>query len=140
MRATCPTQSVWFERARWLDAAMARAAAGGRVADPGPQADALLRELEVAFCAGAWLATVILAQTVLDSWLAGETGLDGPALAEVRLGRDYAWLRGRRNALLHDDDERPAVTTHDLTVDARALERDARRAVELLARALAGRA
>ena len=104
---------------------------------PPPQADALLAELSQVFCDGAWLATVILAQAVLDADLMENDRLDGAMLNELRYGRGYVWLRERRNVLVHADGPGPAVTVDSRARDAAALERDARRAVELVIKGLA---
>lgn len=107
---------------------------------PSPQADALFAEMVQVFCDGAWLASVILAQAVLDADLAENDRLDGLTLNELRHGRSYVWLRERRNALVHADGPGPAVTVDSRTRDAASLERDARRAVELVVKGLAERA
>jgi hypothetical protein len=125
-------------RRRWAEG-LIRAVTDGDGLVAAPQAEALLSEMVHVFCAGAWLATVILAQAVLDADLVEGGRLDGATLNELRLGRGYVWLRNRRNALLHADGPGPAVTTRDLASDAEALERDARRAVDLVVKGLAGR-
>lgn len=104
-----------------------------------PQAEALFAEMLQVFCSGGWLATVILAQAVLDADLAENDQLDGATVNELRHGRGYVWLRQRRNALLHADGPGPAVTVDSRTREADLLERDARRVVELVVKGLAGR-
>jgi hypothetical protein len=106
---------------------------------PSPQADALLAEMTQVFREGAWIATLVLAQAVLDADLAENDRLDGATLNELRHGRGYVWLRERRNALLHADGPGPAVTVDSRARDVAAWERDARRAVELVIKGLAGR-
>jgi hypothetical protein len=106
---------------------------------PPPQADALLAEMAQVFCDGVWIATVVLAQAALDADLAENDQFDGVTLNELRHGRGYVWLRERRNVLIHADGPGPAVTVDSRTRDAGALERDARRAVELAVKGLAGR-
>jgi hypothetical protein len=106
---------------------------------PSPQADALFAEMVQVFCGGAWLAAVILAQAVLDADLAENDQIDGASLNELRHGRGYVWLRERRNVLVHADGPGPAVTVDGRTRDAAALERDARRAVELVVKGVSGR-
>lgn len=127
------------ERRLWL-AKRIEAETDGEGLFPSPQADALLAEMAQVFSDGAWLATVILAQAVLDADLMENDRLDGALLNELRHGRGYVWLRERRNALVHADGPGPAVTVDSRTRDAAALERDARRAVELVIKGLAGTA
>jgi len=126
------------ERWRWLEGRV-REVSDGEGLCPAPQADALLAEMNQVFCDGAWLATMILAQAVLDADLTESDNLDGANLNELRFGRGYVWLRERRNLLLHADGPGPAVTVVGRTRDVAALERDARRAVELVIKGLAGR-
>lgn len=139
MRERARARRAEAERRAWIAATVARETGGAGLAPP-PQAGALWEEAVDAFAAGLWIAALVLAQASLDAELAetaGEGG--GAALNERRHGRGYAWLRRRRNALLHADGPGPAVTAADRAGDAPALERDARRALELAARALAGR-
>jgi hypothetical protein len=134
-----PSQRLWNERQAWFQ----RRLDDSRGETPpaiGEQAEALLIDLQLAFCAGAWVAAVILAQTVLDADLADrelaghETGI---ALNEIRFGRDYVWLRNRRNDLVHEEG-RSALTMRDQAQHRAHLESEARRAVELLFKALKG--
>jgi hypothetical protein len=138
----CPERAdarPFEERRLWI-AGKIEAETDGEGLFPSPQADALLAEMTQVFCSGAWLATVILAQAVLDADLMENDRLNGALLNELRHGRGYVWLRERRNALVHADGPGPAVTVGDLARDAPALERDARRAVELVIKGLAGTA
>lgn len=127
-----PSGRDWQARASWF---ARRIEAFGDAGRPiGPRTGALVVELERVFCAGGWLAAVVLAQTVIDA--AMQEADDG--WVEVSLSRDLLWLRDRRNSLVHHDTDAPPVTLHDLEADAAALERDARRAVELMVAALGG--
>jgi hypothetical protein len=128
-----------FEQRRVWIAKLIETESDGEGLFPSPQAGALLAEMLQVFCDGAWLATVILAQAVLDADLAENDRLDGMTLNELRHGRGYGWLRDRRNVLVHADGPGPAVTVDERVRDAAALEKDARRAVELVVKGLAGR-
>ena len=110
----------------------------GEGLDLSPQAAALFDELSRCFAAGAWLASLVLAQSALDAELHQGT-IDGLVQNEVRFGPDYLWLRNRRNHLLHADDPRPAVTSLDLVQDDRLLEQEARRAIGLMIKAVTAR-
>ena len=134
-----PSQRLWMERQAWFQRRLDDTR-GEMPTAIGEQAEALLVDLQLSFCAGAWVAVVILAQTVLDADLADrelageETGI---VLNDIRFGRDYVWLRNRRNDLVHDEG-RTALTIRDQTGDRARLEAEARRAVELLFKALKG--
>ncbi|HEY9569054.1 MAG TPA: hypothetical protein VIR38_13260, partial [Thalassobaculum sp.] len=109
----------------------------------GGQTEAVLTELRRVFAAGAWVTALVLAQTVIDSEMferVEQAVGDGLYLNTVRFGRDYVWLRERRNAYLHNDGPVPVVTARDIALEQPRLEKEARRAVELMADALAGKA
>jgi len=137
-----PSPRLWTDRVRWFDERL-RKAADDRPLPVGSQTEAVLAELRRVFAAGAWVAAVVLAQTAIDSEVSERVEQavgDGLYLNEVRFGRDYVWLRDRRNAYLHNEGPLPAVTARDMALDQPRLEKEARRAVELMADALAGRA
>ena len=137
-----PSPRLWIDRVRWFDERL-RKAADDRPLHVGGQTEAVLTELRRVFAAGAWVTTVVLAQTAIDCEVSERVEMavgDGLYLNQVRFGRDYVWLRERRNAYLHNEGPVPAVTARELALEQPRLEREARRAVELMADALAGRA
>ncbi|MBH67774.1 MAG: hypothetical protein CMM58_05415 [Rhodospirillaceae bacterium] len=97
-----------------------------------PQASGLLLESMNAFCSARWLTVIILSQAILDAALLKSENLDGTAINNIRTGRDFVWLRNRRNNLLHADCSHPAVTIHSFEVDNLSMEREARKAMELV--------
>ena len=126
------------ERRRWIERLIDEASEGEGIA-PAPQTNALFSEMVHVFATGGWVATVILAHAVLEADLA-ETGATDPAsLNERRHGRGFAWLRRRRNALVHADGPAPVLTIDGLVHDAAILEREARRAVKLVVDGLSWR-
>lgn len=137
-----PSPRTWNDRVRWFDERLRRAA-GDAPLHVDAQTEAILTELRRVFAAGAWITVVVLAQTAIDSDVAERVDQavgDGLDLNTVRFGRDYVWLRECRNAYVHNDAPLPAITVQDLARDGARLEREARKAVELMAEALAGRA
>jgi len=137
-----PSPRQWTDRIRWFDDRLRRAA-DDRPLQVGSQTEAVLTELRRVFAAGAWVTAVVLAQAAIDSEVSERVEQavgDGLYLNAVRFGRDYVWLRDRRNAYLHNDGPVPAVTARDLALEQPRLEKEARRAVELMADALAGKA
>lgn len=98
-----PDPAAWRARAEWFWRAH-DINAGPQPLDLGPRAAALLAELEILFCAGAWASTVILAWTLVEGTLRRSGGESDPP-------PDVDWLRERRNALAHiatGEDEIPA--------------------------------
>lgn len=126
-----PPEGEWDERRLWLAAEEERFAVHGA----GPlseQATALVAEMQRCYCAGAWVATVILAGAVVDAQTL-YAGFPDDELAEER-----AWLRGMRNRLMHENRMDPAVTLEDHWLKGREWQKSARRAVRLALAALYG--
>ena len=152
-----PSHRQWTERLRWFDDRLRRAG-GDRPLQVDAQTEAILTELRRVFAAGAWITAVILAQTAIDSDVADQVGHDdwemeeadmavgmgygggGLHLNTVRFGRDYIWLRDKRNGYIHNDDRLPAITAREIALESARLEQEARKAVDLMADALAGAA
>ncbi len=135
-----PNTRLWAERLTWFDRRL-RPDGMSRTVSVGAQSEALLHECRRAFASGGWVTVVVLAQAVIDSELAErlvDGSGDGLDLNEARFGRDFVWLRARRNGYLHNDGPGPAITAHELLLDAQRLEREARKAVELLGKVLVG--
>jgi hypothetical protein len=78
----------WFWRAHDINA-------GPQPLDLAPQAAALLAELELVFCAGAWASVVILAWTLVEAAERRSPHADETPAADVD------WLREQRNRLVH---------------------------------------
>lgn len=98
----------------------------------------LLRDIERAFCAGAWLSVVVLAYAVVDATLrdvvTGDYKSKGVDL--YRSNPDLDWLRNLRNAIVHVSPPGSAsvlwkLPASDLSACHEALEEDAQRAVAL---------
>ncbi|WP_420561686.1 hypothetical protein [Tepidicaulis sp.] len=134
-----PSVEIWEERRAWFETEFdVEQRGGGYVV--GEHATGLLIDLQAAFCAGAFVATIILACTIIDAHLR-EVELDdrfegGMKAAFKYSGRvsDLEWLRLRRNALVHFNlSKGPAVTVDGHYCSREVHERDARRAINLVA-------
>ena len=120
-----PDPLLWDERRLWFEARQqVQARHGGRRFSE--QATALTVELQACFCAGAWVASVILAAVIVESQ-AEATGRHDAVPAE-----ELVWLRGLRNALLHEDRREPLLTVEDHWTARPDWEKAARRAVSLV--------
>ena len=88
-----PSPAIWQNRADWFWRAH-DVNAGPQSLDLDAQATLLLDELEVAYCAGAWAAVVILSWTLVEAALrrAGD---------DAQPTQDVDWLRAQRNGLVH---------------------------------------
>jgi hypothetical protein len=90
-----------------LSASLLGRLSGFDIADLGPHASLLYRELITSASAGLPASTIILAAAIVDivqHEQAGPAGyFDGAAFAFAGSTANLGWLRGRRNYLLHHD-------------------------------------
>lgn len=119
-----PDELTWDERRLWFEEQEAAQTRGGATAI-SEQACALMIDLQAAFCAGAWTAVVILAAAIADAQ-AFHAGFPQDDMTEER-----AWLRGLRNALVHENRKTPAITIEDQWTKRDQWEEAARRAVRV---------
>ena len=119
-----PEEIEWDERRLWFEEQEALRSQGG-VGALSEQACALMIDLQAAFCAGAWTAVIVLAAAIVDAQ-SFHAGFPSDARNEER-----GWLRGLRNALLHEDRKNPVITVEDMWTRRGDWEKAARRAVTL---------
>lgn len=130
-----PTVEEWQRRRCWFDKELEKATGQGSYL-VSEQACALSIELERLYCSGAWVAVVIVAMAVVDAQLR-ETevcGFRGNTKELINVSEaepDLHWLRRLRNAYVHVDPDRPAITVDRHLGEQGRLERDARRAILL---------
>lgn len=131
-----PNKGHWESRLRWFEE-LAESSGGDAAYIVSEQASALLGEVQTAFCAGAWVAVIVLAMAVVDAQLR-ETELPGfkgntrELLAAVDANPDLQRLRERRNALVHINPENPAITVDQQWANRSILEQEARQAIKLM--------
>ena len=131
-----PSKQLWEERQRWVEAlAEAPGAWGGYAV--GEQAAALSADAQGAFCAGAWLAVIVLAAAAIDAQLRadavpGFAGNTKELITEAGLDSRFQELRKRRNALVHANLDDPSVTVDLQWDDRNSIEKEARDAVQLM--------
>lgn len=123
-----PSASAWRSRNDWFWRAH-DINAGPQPLDLDAQATALLAELELVFCVGAWASVVILAWALVEAAerraVDSKTGRGDEAPAS-----DVDWLREQRNRLVH-----VAVAGTDMPDDA-SLETAAQGAVRVVFKTL----
>lgn len=131
-----PSRELWELRQRWFEE-QSESYAGEGAYITSEQACALIGEVQTAFCAGAWLAVIVLAMAVVDAQLR-ETELPGfmgstrQLLIDAETNPDLQRLRERRNAIIHLDPEKPAITVDQQWGNREELEQEARQAVKLM--------
>jgi hypothetical protein len=131
-----PSHKIWEQRRRWFESVEEKARGEGNYI-VSEQACALTADVQAAFCTGAWAGVIILSMAVVDAALR-ETEVPGfkgntkmlieAADANPRL----QIIRERRNALVHIDPEKPALTVDQQWSERDKLEEEAKEAVELM--------
>ena len=98
----------------------------------------LLIDIERAFCGGAWLSVLVLAQASAEATLRQIVANDyaSPAVELFGEDPDLAWLRELRNEIIHAGEPGTSsklwrLSSNNLPACHEALESDARRAVLL---------
>lgn len=131
-----PSREEWENRRRWFEE-MNETAAGRGSYFLSEQACALIGEVQTAFCAGAWVAVIILAVAVVDAQvreyeLPGFRGSTKSLLEEAGADAALQRVRERRNAFVHINPDNPAITVDKQWSDRAELEEEAREAVKLM--------
>lgn len=121
-----PSREVWEARRLWFESlgdSFVNEHASYGLSD---QACALVGEVQIAFCAGAWVTVVVMAMAVVESHI-GEFGrselTDNPMLQT---------LRKRRNSIVHCQAKRPGISLDQQWLDRTQLETEAKEAVRMM--------
>ena len=136
-------ETVWNERYDWLrETEETEAGVWGSV-DLSSQGVLLAYDIEIAFCAGAWLSVIVLAHAAIDATIRDTQSGDYGSGSFRILGEDedLQWLRRLRNQLLHvssPDSPKalPEEAESDVAAYQESLEPHARRAVTLMFRTI----
>jgi hypothetical protein len=131
-----PSTELWEARRRWFDE-LAESLAGEGSCIVSEQACALIGEVQTAFCAGAWVAVLVLAMAVVDAQLReaevpGFRGNTQQLLDAAQANPELQRLRERRNSIIHISPENPAITVDQQWANRAELEQEARQAVKLM--------
>jgi len=95
-------------------------------------------DVEIAFCAGAWLSVIVLAHAAIDATLRDLCAFDYETNSKAIFGddEDLQWLRKLRNHLVHVKPPDHAAALPKEAEDDASLETDAQRAAALLYRVI----
>ena len=131
-----PSEELWKSRRCWFEE-LNESYAGKGAYFVSEQACALIGEVQTAFCAGAWIAVIVLAMAVVDAQfreteIPDFTGNTRQLLIAAEANPELQRLRQRRNAITHLDPERPAITVDQQWSNHEELEREAREAIKLM--------
>lgn len=131
-----PSKITWSNRRNWFEDRIAEHQGHGSYL-LSEQACALMMEVQACYCAGAWIAVVVLAFTVIDAQHL-ETrapdfeGNSAQLLRHLDFGDEYQQLRVRRNRIVHLRCDQPAITIDQQWGSRQELEAEAQAAVKLM--------
>jgi len=139
--AEIPDAETWRSRERWLQETEES------FQDPrasyllSAQGTFLSRDMDLAFCSGAWVAVIIIAHAVIDAWLRDTVEGDYKSNSYQLFGDDHdlQWLRKKRNLLVHVQEDQTTIDEaelHKIEENYESLEPDARRAVGMVFRVM----
>lgn len=132
-----PDATTWGSRKEWFEKTLERSQhplASYFVSD---QATSLLVDLESCYCAGAFLAVVLLSVSIIDSQLR-ETGVGDKKIGTAKLlseyytGQNIDWIRRLRNRYVHIDVDSPALGIDDQYFSRSQMQEDARKAITMV--------
>jgi len=131
-----PSEITWSSRRAWFDDQIAEHQGDGSYL-LSEQACALMMEVQACYCAGAWIAVIVLAYTVIDAQLLetqapGFEGNSAQLLRHLEFGDEYQQLRLRRNRIVHLRCDQPAITVDQQWGTRQELEAEAQAAVRLM--------
>lgn len=131
-----PTIDVWESRREWFENTLE----GGQYPYASyivnDHATALLVDLQSCYCAGAWLAVIILSISIIDAQLRDEVG-DNKMNTAILLktyftGKDIDWLRKLRNQYVHVNLDSPALSMDDHYTNRTVMQANAERAIGMV--------
>jgi hypothetical protein len=130
----CPDRVTWELRRAWFEDEVEQRIRGGHILDE--QATALLADAQAAFCAGAWVAVVIVATSVIEAQLQSDAGRAPERFVVLEKGDErepqLAALRRLRNRLVHAKPGAPTITVEMQWAERSRLEEEARAACVLM--------
>jgi hypothetical protein len=137
------SEIVWNGRYDWLRQTEEREAGVWGSILLSPQGTLLSYDLEIAFCAGAWVSVIVLAHAAIDATIRDTELGDYDSNSKKIFGNDsdLQWLRVLRNRLVHvsSPDRELALSEeslNDVAAFQESLEADARRAISLVFRSI----
>ncbi len=131
----CPLQETWDKRRDWLYQELEKAETGMSYL-LSEHAVALFMDMQLAYCAGAWLSVIVMSVSVIDAHLRETEALDnkiGTAklLSDYYNGGDIDWLRKLRNKYVHVDLDKSPFAMNDWYSQQEKLEEDATTAMQM---------
>jgi hypothetical protein len=133
-----PLSQVWEERQDWFENLFDVDNKGWGGYIMSEHATGLLVDLQAVYCAGAFIACIILSCAIIDAHLQDAEGANGGNMQSTFAASSYhdklEWLRKRRNRLVHFKENHPlAISVDDHWENREQHELEAKKAIELVA-------
>lgn len=132
----CPDSEIWNGRNAWLEQVIDQSQHPLASYMLSEQACALTMDVQLAFCAGAWVCVIVMAAAVIEAQLREvEVGSEDrlvDLIDQVSADSRLHALCKRRNATMHLTVDVPVITADQRWPDQALLEQEARDAIELM--------
>jgi hypothetical protein len=119
-----PSESVWNSRKNWFKSAESSYINEHASYFVDDQACALLGEVQIAFCAGAWITVIVMAKAVIES------SVDNSGDSKLQDNPKYQKLRKKRNNIVHNQPNNPGITLDQQWFSRKELEIEAKEAIK----------
>lgn len=125
----------WIKRRHWINNELEQAEIG-LVYACSDHATALFMDMQIAFCASAYISVVVMSISVIDAHLretdAMDTSIGTASLLNTCFeGNDINWLRQLRNKYVHHNVDRPILEINHWFNHQSQLEEDATKAMKI---------
>lgn len=136
----CPSSDIWNKRASWTEKKIEDANIRGFYA-LSDHATTLFMDMQLAFCAGAWISVVIMSVSVIDAHLRETEAMDNSIGTALLLDKYYEGeninlLRKLRNTYVHHNLDKPSFEMNDWYNKQEQLEKHAQEAMQMTILAL----
>lgn len=130
---------TWNKRREWVDKKLHDSEIGCHLLSD--HATALFMDMQLAYCAGAWISVIVMSVSVIDAHLRETEAMDnriGTAklLDKYYEGVDINWLREIRNRYVHLDMNKPLLEMNDWFDNQKEFELNATKAIKMTISAL----
>ncbi|WP_116786997.1 hypothetical protein [Flavobacterium psychrotrophum] len=132
-------RDTWNTRREWVDKELQDAEIGCHLLSD--HATALFMDMQLAYCAGAWISVVVMSVSVIDAHLRETEAMDnciGTAklLDEYYEGKNINWLRQLRNHYVHLNMNKNILKMNDWFDNQLEFEMNATKAIKMTISAL----
>ena len=129
---------IWQQRQDWINEELEKAEVAGHAMSD--YALVLFQDMELAYCAGAWLSVIIMSVSIIDAHLRED--IDDNKIGTAKLLSDYYegdnidWLRKLRNNYVHYDINNPVLDLDTYHSKGKELEQNATTAIKMVIKSL----